>query len=258
MQTAEYELMYRVEDSHWWYKALHSLIFNLLDVYVPDWRDKAILDAGCGTGAVLKRLGNPTRSFGVDLSPEALRFCHKRGLQNVLQADVASLPFENNRFDAIICSSVLYHRWVGDVEVALAELIRVLRPGGFLFLNLPAYPFLRSAHDDAVFGARRFTRAEVRSLLLKNNLAILRLSYWTTLLFPLACLARILGVPKAGRDFGSGGSLSSMNRVMSRLMSFELALLKKVSLPFGVALFCVAQKPEIWASPSGLDVGSLS
>ena len=244
MQTAEYETMYRVEDTHWWYQALHSLIFDRLEAHIPDWRDKAILDAGCGTGAVLQRLGNPERHIGVDLSPEALRFCRERGLRNAFQADVMSLPFENNRFDAVICSSVLYHRWVGDVAAALDEVIRVLRPGGWLFLNLPAYRFLHSAHDDAVFGARRFTRAEVRSLLLKKELTIPRLTYWTTLFFPLACITRTFGALKFGRGFDSG-VLSSMNKVLGKVMRVELLVLRRFSLPFGVALFCVARKPQL-------------
>ncbi len=244
MQTAEYELMSRVEDSHWWYQSLHALIFNSLDTHVPDWRNKAILDAGCGTGAVLKRLGNPEHNVGVDLSPEALRFCRERGLSNVLEANVASLPFEDNRFDAVICSSVLYHRWVPDVSAALDELIRILRPGGFLLLNLPAHRFLHSAHDEAVFGARRFTRAEVQARFRERKLIVHRLTYWTTIFFPLAWAARALGISRAGRDFKPGGSVSAMNGIMSRLMQFELALLKRISLPFGVALFCVAQKQK--------------
>jgi SAM-dependent methyltransferase len=244
MRPAEYELMYRVEEAHWWYQALHALIFHRLATHLPGWRERAILDAGCGTGAVLQRLGNPRRHVGVDRSPDALRFCRQRGLPNVVQADVAALPFADRRFDAVICSSVLYHRWVGDVGAALDELIRVLRPGGFLLVNLPAYGFLRSAHDEAVFGARRFTRGELRRWLAGRALAIRELTYWTTLLFPFACVARTFGVAKTGRDFAPGGRWSPINGILTRLMRVELACLKTFSLPFGVALLGVAQKTD--------------
>src|SRR5687767_4040553 len=122
METAEYAIMFKAEESHWWYAALHRLIFWSLEVYVPNWREKAILDAGCGTGIILQKLGNPGKNLGVDLSPEAIAFCQKRGLQNARQADINALPFEAESFDAVICSSVLYHRWVSDVEKALQEL----------------------------------------------------------------------------------------------------------------------------------------
>jgi hypothetical protein len=80
-----------------------------------------------------------------------------------------------------------------DVDGVLCELRRVLRPKGLVFLNLPAFSFLHSAHDDAVLPARRFRNGEVRSLLAENGFAVRRLTYWTTLLFPLAVIARTLG-----------------------------------------------------------------
>src|SRR5947209_763819 len=126
MQLNEYATMFRVEESHWWYRALHQLILQTLDAELPDWRNQTILDAGCGTGAILQRLGNPTRNVGIDLAPEAIAFCRKRGLNNVQQADICALLFADGSFDAVISSSVLYHDWVGDVAAAIREMRRVL------------------------------------------------------------------------------------------------------------------------------------
>ena len=66
MRPEEYGVMFRVEDTHWWYQALHRLIFQTLDSELPDWREKEILDAGCGTGSILKQLGNAAKNVGVD------------------------------------------------------------------------------------------------------------------------------------------------------------------------------------------------
>ena len=68
MERSEYATMFRVEETHWWYSALHRLIVQALEAELPDWRNKEILDVGCGTGAILKRLGNPDRNFGIDLA----------------------------------------------------------------------------------------------------------------------------------------------------------------------------------------------
>jgi SAM-dependent methyltransferase len=241
MQPDEYEIMFRVEETHWWYGALHRLIFHALEEELPDWREKEILDVGCGTGVILTRLGNPDKNAGVDLSPVAVAFCRERGLNNVMEGDISALPFPDQSFDAVICSSVLYHQWVGDVGDAVSEMYRILRPSGVLLINVPAFRFLHSAHDDAVMTARRFRKEEIRRLLQKNGFIIRRLTYWTTLLFPLAVIARTFRVSKAGRDFEIEGK-SLMNRVFSQIMAVELDLLKTISFPFGVALFALARK----------------
>jgi SAM-dependent methyltransferase len=243
MESPEYETMFRVEETHWWYQALHELIFQTLDHELPNWRTKAILDAGCGTGAILSRLGNPDRNVGIDLAAEAISFCQKRGLANVQQGDIAALPYAENSFDAVICSSVIYHEWVGNPGAAVNELHRVLRPEGLLVLNVPAFACLHSAHDKAVMTARRFRKNEIRSMLSKSGFDIKRLTYWTMLLFPLAVLARTLGASKMGRDFPvEQGRRSRFDSLFSAIMRIELQLLKRTSLPFGVALFAVAKK----------------
>jgi SAM-dependent methyltransferase len=230
--------MFRVEETHWWYSALHRLVFQALEAELPDWHDKQILDVGCGTGAILKRLGNPERNIGIDLAPEALSFCRARGLNNIREADICALPFSDAAFDAVICSSVLYHQWVGDVEGAIREMHRVLRPDGVLVVNVPAFRFLHSAHDDAVMTARRFRKPEIRELL--KDFRIRRLTYWTALLFPLAVIARTLGGSKMGRDFESTDSWSQ--KTLGAIMTLELRLLGRFSFPFGVALLAVARK----------------
>ena len=233
--------MFRVEETHWWYRAQHRLIFQTLEAEMPDWREERILDVGCGTGAILKQLGNPERNVGIDLAPEAISFCRERGLNNVEQGDIHVLPFPDASFDAVICSSVLYHQWVSDVEGAVREMRRVLRPDGVLLINVPAFPFLHSAHDEAVMTARRFRKPEIRELLRKQNFKIRRLTYWTTFLFPLAVVARTLGGSKMGRDFETEGA-SITQRALGLIMAYELRLLRRISMPFGVALLAVARK----------------
>ncbi|HMF45995.1 MAG TPA: methyltransferase domain-containing protein [Candidatus Udaeobacter sp.] len=241
MQPEEYGVMFRAEETHWWYHALHQLIFQTLESEVPDWRGKKTLDAGCGTGSILKRLGNPAKNVGVDLAPEAVSFCQQRGLTNVQRANICALPFVNASFDVVVCSSVLYHQWVEDPAAAVRELHRVLRPGGLLLLNVPALRFLHSAHDEAVMTAHRFSKSEIRQLLRDNGFAICRLTYWTTLLFPLAVIARTLGGSATGRDFHFAAD-SLPNRLFTRIMALELRLLKRASLPIGVALLAAARK----------------
>jgi SAM-dependent methyltransferase len=240
MQHQEYALMAAVEDTHWWYCALHVLIGDA--IRSRSARGRTILDAGCGTGAVLAQLDHAGTSIGIDLSPDALQFCQQRGLYALVRGDVNALPFPADTFDIVISSSVLYHQWVIDVGAAVRELRRVLKPQGVLILNLPAYRFLHSAHDDAVLTARRFTKKEVRHLLSANGFTVRRLTYWTSLLLPAAIIGRTLGGSSSGRDFEAHAGDTLRNRVLSLVMAVELAVLRRVSMPFGVAIFAVAER----------------
>src|SRR5207244_8211618 len=174
MRSSEYATMFQVEETHWWYSALHRLIFQALEAELPDWRENEIVDVGCGTGAILEQLGNPGKNVGIDLAPEAISFCRERGLNNVRQGDICALPFADASFDAVICSSVLYHQWVGDVEGAVREMHRVVRPSGVLLINVTAFPFLYIVNDVSDMTAEWFVLWYVRQLIMEKNSTIWR------------------------------------------------------------------------------------
>ncbi len=107
----------------------------------------AILDAGCGTGAVLLALAKvyaPCRLLvGVDLSPGMVAQARQKAAAEGIPAtyyvsDIEQLPLRDQTFDLAVCSGV-YH-WLEDQEAAVRELARILRPGGVLLLTGVAAP----------------------------------------------------------------------------------------------------------------------
>jgi SAM-dependent methyltransferase len=94
-------------------------------------RPERLLDAGCGTGELAERavtvLG--CQVVGVDQSERMVELTRARGIE-ARQADVAELPFNDGAFDAVVASWMLYH--LPDLDRGVAELARVLRPGGRL------------------------------------------------------------------------------------------------------------------------------
>jgi SAM-dependent methyltransferase len=97
-----------------------------------DGREGMILDAGCGSGLILGRLAGKCRLVGCDFSERILHDTSQRISSPLVCADIVELPFRQGTFDKVLCVGVLNH--IPQSEAALAELARVLRPGGELFL----------------------------------------------------------------------------------------------------------------------------
>ncbi len=158
MELEAYKLMYELEETHWWYRGLHDLLFSSIQNAFPERRNLNILDAGCGTGFVLGCLNKYGVSFGVDISEVALRYCRERGLSRIAKASVSSLPFGDSSFDLVVSNDVLYHKAVEDDNQAIDEIYRVLRKEGVLIINLPAHDYLKRGHDEVVHTRHRYTK----------------------------------------------------------------------------------------------------
>jgi len=98
----------------------------------------AILDVGCGTGEHLKRaLGHGLKAAGVEPAPAMLSVARRDVPQARLEDGVATrLPFGDGEFDAVIMIEVLRYLDLPDIELALSEARRVLRPGGKILVTL--------------------------------------------------------------------------------------------------------------------------
>jgi ubiquinone/menaquinone biosynthesis C-methylase UbiE len=190
VEPAEYALMDSAEDGMWWYRAAHARVLDALRER-PGARGP-LLDAGCGTGGMLRRFARdlPEREpVGLEYLPDAARRALAKSGRPVAAGDANRLPFPDASFGAAISIDVICHAGV-DQAKALAELHRVLRPGGTLVLNLPAYEWLRGAHDVRVHNARRYTRAGAVALLRQAGFEAVSGRYWNGLLLPLMALQR--------------------------------------------------------------------
>ena len=115
-------------------RGYHGMIDDLeIEIAAPLCRGKRVLEAGCGTGLILQRLGQVAHAaYGFDLSPGMVRVARSRGL-DVALGSVTEVPFQSESFDLVCSFKVLAH--IPDIGHALAELARVTRPGGHLVLE---------------------------------------------------------------------------------------------------------------------------
>lgn len=244
MERAEYLRMQAVEDRMWWYRGLRALSAALLVRALAGAKAAGpVLDAGCGTGGMLASLGRALAGrsiLGVEFDLAAAAIARSKADCPVVAGSVTELPLGDATLGGYLSLDVLCHGGV-DPEKALAEAHRCLAPGAVTLFNLPAYPWLLSAHDRRVHNVRRFTRGPARALLARHGFRVLRSSYWNMLLFPLMLVHRL-----TERD-GAESDVRLFPGWLDRLFSAALWLERTVieaglDLPYGGSLMIVARR----------------
>ena len=150
-----------------------------------------------------------------------------------------TLPFHDGCFDAAVAADVLCHRAV-EPAGALAELRRVLRPGGRLVVNMPAYAWLASAHDRRVHNARRVTAGELRGWLAAAGFTRVTTRPWNGLLLPLMVLHRATRRGDAASDVAVFPPW--LDAILHGVTLLEHRL--RVRLPAGGSVLAIAHAPD--------------
>jgi len=244
MECTEYQKLYELEDTYWWFVGRRQLVSTLIQNWMPNGHVGPTLDVGCGTGGNLGFLAKWGFETGIDLSPLALDYARRRKLPRLAQASGLALPFSNNTFGLVTAFDVLYHRWVTNDDSVARECYRVLRPGGWLLVMDSALPGLWSYHDEVFYARQRYTLDEIHRLINGAGFTPRKSSYANTILFPA-----VLGVRYLARCFPSLGRTEIrplpgwLNRALTHVLSLEAAWLRRGAFPIGSSGVCLAQKP---------------
>ena len=235
--------MFAVEDRHWWYVGVRREVERWLDgLAALPGRRLRVLDAGCGTGGLLANLETPAWKAGLEISSQGIRLARTRRGAALVQGSVSALPFADGSFDAVVSIDVLCHAGVEE-RLAIGEAARVLRPGGRLLVQVPAFDWLRGEHDAAVWTKRRYRSSEIAGFLAGAGLSARRVGYRNTLLFPFAAIPRLLRRGRKVRE-ASRSDVRPVSRPLNALLSGILAAERRlrVALPFGLSVFVVGEK----------------
>jgi ubiquinone/menaquinone biosynthesis C-methylase UbiE len=239
MNPEEYAQLFRLGETHWWFTGTRDILFSSVSSSQLD--GKNILDAGCGSGLMMKRFSGAGKIYGVDKSFEALSHCCGLGFRQVCQGDTLHLPFKSSTFDLIVAADLLEH--CDDDEQALDEFYRVNAAGGRLLVSVPAYNALWSSHDVSLHHKRRYTKNELTRKALRCGYDIERATYFNTVLFPAVALVRLTaGKWSKNHRIQYHENLRLLNELLLGILNMERRLLQKLNFPFGLSLLLLGSK----------------
>ena len=243
MKEHTYPIMFRIEQSHWWYAGRRKILASFIEDIcsrVTDRRPR-ILDVGCGTGANLLMLSKFGDAEGVDVSEDALAFCRERGLENVKLGAAEQLPYEDGTFDLVTALDVVEH--LDDDLAGLREMRRVLRPGGRVLLFVPTFMFLWGVQDDVSNHRRRYRLPELQRVLEQAGFEIERMTYANiTFFLPILLMRKLMRLTGIKAESENNINVSALNGVLGSLFGAESVVLRYMNIPFGVSGLCVARK----------------
>lgn len=241
MNDADFRLMDSIEEDHWWFVGKRLILRAVLDARTDGAR---ILDLGCGTGGVLRDRGERDRCFGVDRSRLALRMCARRGLDALACGDLDRIPLKQGSFGTVLTLDVIEH--LDDDVAFLRAAAELCTPDGRLVISVPAFQLLWSKHDEAFEHRRRYSARTLRAAVERAGLVVERMTYTNMLVFPVAAVWRILsyrlGLGKYAPENDFWPVPGWLNALLTLQYRFEAWLLRRVDLPVGVSVLCVARR----------------
>jgi SAM-dependent methyltransferase len=245
----EYQTMFDLENNYWWFVGRRAIVQSMLSQLTSGlYTSPHILDVGCGTGGNLTLLRRFGRAFGLDPEPRALSLCQQRESGLLVQGSATDLPFANDSMDIITALDVLEH--LDDDVGALAEMRRVLRPGGSLLVTVPAYPWLWSEHDEALHHKRRYVARELRNKIEGAGLYVIELSHAISAVLPAVAAFRFVQRLRRRKNKNESQPQTAhvqlpflLNELLIAYLYFEAWWLSFAGFPFGVSIVCAAQKP---------------
>ena len=227
---------------------MHKVLLELL-LAQKVGQNLHILEAGCGTGQNIIKLADniPASVFGFDLSRHAAPFWKLRHLERVCNASVNQIPYADNLFDIIVCVDVLESLDVVEAR-AIAEMIRVTKPAGFICLVVPAYDWLMSTeHHLAVHAVRRYTKRRVMALFSNYAVHEKMTRYIFAPILPIIALYRwwhkVFPSSTAESPHSELVKLPTwLNWSLYFYLSIEQRFITHFDLPFGSSIITIVQK----------------
>jgi len=239
MERIVYDRMAELDQVHWWYRARREILSTLIAREIALPPEARILEVGCGTGHNLEMLRRFGRVDGIEVDPAAREMAAARLGQPILDAPLPALPgIADGAYDMIAILDVIEH--VEEDVAGMRALAAKLKPGGKILITVPAFPFMWSAHDVVNHHKRRYTKRTLRALVGDAGLKLEMMSWFNSLLFPLAATARLAGRVTGKEDSDDSLPPKPVNRLFEWTFGLERYALGRLPFPPGVSLVAIA------------------
>jgi ubiquinone/menaquinone biosynthesis C-methylase UbiE len=241
------EATHRAEADHFWFRGFRQFVRIFLAEGAAAHSRPRILDCGCGTGVNFRMLDAFGRPFGFDLNRLGLSFARESGQTRIARASATHIPFGDASFDIVTSFDMMQSVPDPDEATVVAEMYRVLRPGGALVINVAALEVLAGNHSVLAEDLRRYTRRRLCAMLETAGFRVRRITYTNATLFPIILAVRTfqravgLAPPEhAHREISIPPP--PLNTALAGLLALEARALRRVNMPFGSSLLCLAEK----------------
>ena len=247
MQIEEYAALEKVERDHWFYKGKRKLVRWWIDRAVSLSANDRIVDAGAGTGELVRELNGAfehknVQVVGIEFAEEARRLARERKGTELLSGSILELPLPDAASKVTIALDVLEH--VEDDARAFSELCRVTQSGGIIIINVPAFMSLWSDWDVSLGHYRRYSKQMLKNVIQVHHseIEILYFEYTNAFAFlPIFIYRKVAKLLKLQSRAEDKIPSQGMNDLLLRLF-IEPAKWPWFHPPFGVSLFCVLRK----------------
>jgi SAM-dependent methyltransferase len=243
MNADEYSNLGRVEREHWYYAGKRVLVRRWIERAGGMSRESRLLDCGAGTGLFAESMRAVCRVQALDDHAESLALLRTRfAPEEIVEGSATAIPLPAATVDCVTALDVLEH--IPDDHGAVAEIGRVLRPGGTVVVTVPALMSLWSDWDVALHHQRRYSAPELRTLFGDSQWEILHLNFTNVVVFPAVWLVRRW---QRRRAAGTNARMEDVvppawiNRILQGIF-VQLGLVRGIRFPFGVSLILVARK----------------
>ena len=243
MERIVYDRMAEVDQLHWWYRARREILSDLISRRIKLPADARILEVGCGTGHNLAMLGQFGRVDAIEVDAAARNIASARLGHAVMDSPLPGLAgIADGAYDLIAILDVLEH--IEEDRAALVSMAAKLKPGGRILITVPAHPWMWSAHDVVNHHKRRYTHRTLRKVVAEAGLKLDMVSWFNSLLFPLAAAARVAGRLTGKEDGDDKLPPKPVNKLFEAIFGLERYAIGRLPLPPGVSLAAIVSAPS--------------